>query len=236
MIDLGQLVGRINKALTNGSWTDVCGNIWTVTGNLLKSAQDPTGGNNAIDFTSNDTNNFIDLSNKSNLNIKDEWTVTFWEKGNTNISGSVMSYGQIGEGHGASIGANTSNVTYFSFATNSKPSISYTLQDKDLQAYNNWIFIEVNKDKNNVVSIFVNGEYKIQKIFDKKDSPYYWDRLLIGNWINHYWHNGFNGYLYDIRIYNYPLHSSGYIPDFSDPSPSEIYKPSKSITKYINIY
>ena len=47
---MGQLIARLNTALTSGSWTDEYGNVWTVR-NTLKAAEDPDGGNNAIQFS-----------------------------------------------------------------------------------------------------------------------------------------------------------------------------------------
>ena len=37
---MGQLIVRLNTALTSGSWTDEYGNVWTVR-NTLKAAEDP---------------------------------------------------------------------------------------------------------------------------------------------------------------------------------------------------
>lgn len=146
--NMGQLIVRLNTALTSGSWTDEYGNVWAVR-NTLKAAEDPDGGNNAIQFS----RDAAQISTTAPSSMKNEWTFTCWVKepinclfsSSGNIYFSVQFWNAL-NGDGGSTYLDSKIVDFNDSFTHLK---LHEMQEDEYDYKNGWFFFEICRDKYN---------------------------------------------------------------------------------------
>lgn len=85
----------------------------------------------------------------------------------------------------------------------------HEMQEDEYDYKNGWFFFEICRDKYNWVTLYINQKYKYRAKASEKAYFAQNSSLILGNWVNDGWHyhgGWFNGYLYDIKLYNYALY------------------------------